>query len=87
MNIIASLRAALGDAAVLDGQSAGERHASDRSGSGTKAPLAVVRPRSTADVSTALRLCNEAGVSVIPQGGMTGLAGGGNPQGGEIVIS
>ncbi len=87
MNIVAALRAALGDGAVLDAKSAGERHVSDRSGTGTRSPLAVVRPKSTADVSTTLRLCNEAGVPVIPQGGMTGLAGGGNPQGGEIAIS
>jgi FAD/FMN-containing dehydrogenase len=87
VNIIEALRAALGDASVLEGAAIGERHASDRSATGTGPPRAVVRPRSTADVSTALRLCNEAGAAVIPQGGMTGLAGGGNPQGGEIAIS
>lgn len=87
MSIVATLRAALGDAAVLDGASISPRHISDRSDTGTRPPLAVVRPRSTADASTALRLCNESGAAVIPQGGMTGLAGGGNPQGGEIVIS
>ncbi len=87
MSIITALRAALGDAAVLEGASIGARHVSDRSDTGTKPPLAVVRPRSTAEVSTALRLCNEHGIAVIPQGGMTGLAGGGNPQGGEIAIS
>jgi FAD/FMN-containing dehydrogenase len=87
MSIIASLRQALGEAAVLEGAAIGERHVSDRSDTGKKPPLAVVRPRSTAEVSTTLRLCNESGVSVIPQGGMTGLAGGSNPQGGEIAIS
>ena len=87
MSIVAGLRAALGEAAVLEGTAIAERHVSDRSATGSKPPLAVVRPRSTAEVSTALRLCNEAGVAVIPQGGMTGLAGGGNPQGGEIAIS
>ncbi len=87
MSIVASLRAALGEAAVLDGAAISQRHTSDRSATGTRPPLAVVRPRSTGEVSTALRLCNEAGVAVIPQGGMTGLAGGSNPQGGEIAIS
>jgi len=87
VSIVAALREALGEAAVLDGAAIADRHISDRSETGKRPPLAVVRPRSTADVSTALRLCNEAGVAVIPQGGMTGLAGGGNPQGGEIAIS
>lgn len=38
-------------------------------------PLAVVRPESVAQVSAVLRLCNEAGVAVVPQGAMTGLGG------------
>jgi FAD/FMN-containing dehydrogenase len=40
---------------------------------------AVVRPRTTAEVSTCLALCQEAGVPVIPRGGNTGLCGGATP--------
>jgi FAD/FMN-containing dehydrogenase len=40
-----------------------------------------------AEVSAALRLCNEKGVAVVPQGGLTGLAGGATPQAGQIVLS
>jgi FAD/FMN-containing dehydrogenase len=87
MSLLADLRAALGDGAVLAGEAMAVRPAWDMSGTGTRAPAALIRPRSTAEVSTALRLCHAAGVPVIAQGGMTGLAGGANPGGGEIALS
>ena len=37
---------------------------------------AVLRPRTTAEVAAAVRLCAEAGVALVPQGGNTGLVGG-----------
>lgn len=40
---------------------------------------AVVRPRSTEQVATCLRLCTGAGVPVIPRGGNTGLCGAATP--------
>jgi FAD/FMN-containing dehydrogenase len=87
MSLLAELRAALGDAAVLEGGAMGQKPGSDMSLTGTALPRAVIRPRSTEEVAAALRLCNEAGVPVIAQGGMTGLAGGANPSGNEIAIS
>lgn len=47
----------------------------------------VVRPNSTAEVSEVVRACAHARVPVVPQGGNTGLVGGGVPRGGEVVIS
>jgi D-lactate dehydrogenase (cytochrome) len=41
----------------------------------------VVRPRSTEEVAAVVRLCAEAGLSIVPQGGNTGLCGGGVPSG------
>lgn len=41
--------------------------------------LCVVRPGSTGEVAAVLRECFRAGVPVIPQGGNTGLVGGGVP--------
>jgi FAD/FMN-containing dehydrogenase len=38
-------------------------------------------------VSAALRICNEARQPVVPQGGMTGLAGGATPRAGDIALS
>ncbi len=48
---------------------------------------AVVRPGSTEEVAAVLRACASARVAVAPQGGNTGLVGGGVPRGGEVVLS
>ncbi|MCP1675363.1 FAD/FMN-containing dehydrogenase [Natronocella acetinitrilica] len=50
---------------------------------------AVVRPGSTEEVATVLRLCNQAGIGVVPQGGNTGLCGGAAPDesGRQIILS
>ena len=50
-------------------------------------PLALFRPRSTAEVSKALALCSQYGVPVVPQGGLTGLTGGTVPNEGALLIS
>src|SRR5581483_3610130 len=51
------------------------------------APLAVVRPRTTAEVSAVLRACHAQRVPVIPQGGLTGLSGGATPVDGAMLLS
>jgi len=51
------------------------------------APSALVRPRTTAEVSEVLRECHRAGVPVVPSGGRTGLAGGAVASRGEVVLS
>lgn len=48
---------------------------------------AVVRPATTSEVVSVLATCAAAGVPVVPQGGNTGLVGGGVPRGGEVVLS
>jgi FAD/FMN-containing dehydrogenase len=52
-------------------------------------PLAVVRPGSTAEVAAVVRACAATGVSVVPQGGNTGLVGGGVPDasGTQVLLS
>ncbi|GAB2835452.1 FAD-binding oxidoreductase [Actinocorallia aurea] len=47
----------------------------------------VVRPGSTAEVAEVMRICAGEGVPVVPQGGNTGLVGGGVPMRGEVVVS
>jgi hypothetical protein len=51
--------------------------------------LAVVRPADTAQVAQVVKLCRAAGVSIVPQGGNTGLVGGGVPDasGRQILLS
>jgi len=52
---------------------------SDWSGRFTGEALAAVRPKNTEQVAAVIRVCAEAGVAVIPQGGNTGLVGGSVP--------
>lgn len=47
---------------------------------------AIVRPASTQEVSDVMRACAEANVAIVPQGGNTGLCGGGVASG-EIIIN
>ncbi len=51
--------------------------------------LAVVHPSATNEVAAVVRACAAAGVSIVPQGGHTGLVGGGTPDasGTQIVLS
>ncbi|HEV8299261.1 MAG TPA: FAD-binding oxidoreductase [Acidimicrobiales bacterium] len=48
---------------------------------------AVVRPASTAEVAAVLRACADQGMSVVPQGGNTGLVAGGVAADGEITLA
>ena len=47
----------------------------------------LLRPANTAEVAAILRYCNERSLAVVPQGGNTGLVGGGVPLFDEIVLS
>ena len=51
--------------------------------------LAVVRPGNTAEVAAVVKACALAGVSLVPQGGNTGLVGGSIPDesGRQLVLS
>jgi FAD/FMN-containing dehydrogenase len=51
--------------------------------------LAVVRPGSTDEVAAVVRACAQQGVSLVPQGGNTGLVGGGVPDasGMQVLLS
>jgi FAD/FMN-containing dehydrogenase len=73
-DLVSQLKQRLGDGAVLVGEAAAEKaHGWSRLGT----PLAIVRPASTADVSTALGLCHRAKQAVVAWGGKTGLVEGG----------
>ncbi len=49
----------------------------------------VLRPESTEEVAAILRLCNEAGIGVVPVGGNTSYCGGATPSsdGSQVVVS
>ncbi|WP_306004426.1 FAD-linked oxidase C-terminal domain-containing protein [Aquicoccus porphyridii] len=50
------------------------------------APLAVVLPSSTQEVSDILRICHEMGVPVVPRGAGTSLAGGALPTADSVIL-
>ena len=77
----------LGADVVLTGDAVEARYHTDWSGTPPVAPLALVRPRSTQEISAALRLCHQYRIPVVPQGGLTGLAGAAVPVHGGVVIS
>lgn len=47
----------------------------------------VARPGTRGEVSEVLAICNRYKIACVPQGGRTGLVGGGVPHAGEVVIS
>lgn len=85
--ILDALRAAVGSQEVLVGDAIGAKYFQDWSGEKGGTPLAVIRPRNTAEVSAVLKTCYELRWPVVPQGGLTGLAGAAVPDDGAVVIS
>jgi len=84
--LLRGLAAVVGESHVLTGD-ATAGFAVDWTGRFQGHSPAVVRPRDTAQVAAVLALCTQAGVAVVPQGGNTGLVGGGVPLHGEVVLS
>ena len=85
--LVSALRARVGERHCLTDPDLRAGYETDwtRRFSGTA--LAVVRPGSVDEVAAILRICEEARVAVVPQGGNTGLVGGSVPRGGEVVLS
>ena len=84
---IDELRNILGHGSVLSGADIDARYYHDMAGQPVPRPRAVVRPKTTEDVSALLRLCHVRQVPVTTQGGMTGLVRGALPNADEIVLS
>jgi FAD/FMN-containing dehydrogenase len=89
MSLIEVLRGAVGAHAVVPGTEAEPRHFGDWAVSMHQGqlPAAVVYPTSSAEVAAVLRTCNEHGIAVVPQGGLTGLLGGATPSEGSVALS
>ncbi len=77
----------LQDTDVLLGDSISEKYQHDWSADAPGIPGAVVRPATTSALSEILTLCHGLDQSVVVQGGLTGLTGGGIPKVGEIAIN
>jgi FAD/FMN-containing dehydrogenase len=85
--LLGALRAVVGDGHVLSERALRAGYERDDTGRYGGEAAAVVRPADTEQVAAVLRLCAEHAVPVVPQGGNTGLVGGGVPRGGELLLS
>ncbi|MDB5552534.1 MAG: oxidoreductase [Rhizobium sp.] len=85
--LLAALQHLLDDTVLLMGDRIPEKARSDASLSGKALPWAYVRPTTVKHISDTLRACDVYRWPVTVQGGMTGLAGGANPERHDVVIS
>jgi FAD/FMN-containing dehydrogenase len=79
MNLVDELRAAVGAAHVLTEDADTAAYLTDWRKRYRGKALAVVRPATTAEVAQVVRACVAARAPIVPQGGNTGLVGGGTP--------
>ncbi|MBO9645157.1 MAG: FAD-binding oxidoreductase [Pseudacidovorax sp.] len=84
---LCDLEAAVGGDNLWSGPRLADRPWRDWSGAPAAMPLAVLMPRTPEAVAQALRACHDHAMPVAVQGGLTGLAGGANPRGDEVVLS
>jgi FAD/FMN-containing dehydrogenase len=86
--ILKRLRAALGDKGWSDDPTEIAPYLIDRRENYRGQTPLLVRPKTTQEVAEILRICAEAGIAVVPQGGNTGLVGGAVPskEGNEILL-
>ena len=64
-----------------------EKYFADWSGADPCKPSALLKPKTTDELSQIMALCHEHDQPVVVQGGLTGLAGGATPQAAEFAVS
>jgi FAD/FMN-containing dehydrogenase len=86
--VLDALAALLGERGLITGSDT-EPYCVDWRGLFRGRALAVARPASTTEVAAVVKLCAAHGVPVVPQGGNTGMVGGGVPTetGRELILS
>jgi FAD/FMN-containing dehydrogenase len=86
-SLVEALSDAVGRAHVLVDPEVVASYCVDWTGRWRGSCACVVRPASSDEVAAVLAVCRSFGVAVVPQGGNTGLVGGGVPRDGEVVVS
>ena len=83
------LRDIVGDKGLIPDESSKHPYLTDWRENYLGSALAVVRPATTEEVAAVVKLCAAEKVAIVPQGGNTGMSGGGTPHedGREIVLS
>lgn len=85
--LIARLRLIVGHRQLAVGDAVEPGYLDDLTHGPVTAPLGVIRPADTSEVSAILAACGRAGQAVVTQGGRTGLTRGGVAQPGELILS
>jgi glycolate oxidase len=85
-DFLRELRAAVGPGSCIEEPSELRTYECDGLAGTRVRPLAVVLPRTTAEVSAAVKVANRYGIPIVPRGAGTGLSGGAIPVDGGIVI-
>jgi FAD/FMN-containing dehydrogenase len=80
------LAAIVGDAGLITDPADMVPYLEETRGLYDGASPAIVRPASTRDVAAVMQVCAQANVAIVPQGGNTGLCGGGVASG-EIIVN
>lgn len=88
-SILSRLQSALGPGGLLTDDADMAPYAADWRGLYAGRPFCVLRPGSTEAVARAVRICADASLPVVPQGGNTSLVGGASPDasGTEVVLA
>ena len=87
MDVLNRLVTIVGPANLLTEDSDLESYVTEERGLYRGQALAVARPADTGQVAAVVTACAQAGIAMVPQGGNTGLCGGGVPNQGAVVIS
>ena len=87
--LVDRLRAIVGDKGLITDDQGKHPYLTDWRDNYLGTALAVVRPAATEEVAAVVKLCAAEKVAIVPQGGNTGMVGGGTPHesGREIVLS
>ena len=86
MDVVQSLRAIVGNDGVLDAKETATRAAGVMRFD-TLVAQALVRPKTTEQVSAVVRWCNDNGLRVVTHGGLTGLVHGADAGPGDVILS
>ena len=77
----------LEDTQIISDKNSLSTYGIDRTGHYESNAALVLLPRTTSDLSSILKICNDHQIKVIPSGGRTGLSGSATALNGEVVIS
>ena len=84
--LIQALEDALGTEAVISDDTSLKPYESDGLTAYRQTPLAAILPADADQVSTALRICHEFGVKIVPRGAGTSLSGGALPLADGVLL-